>query len=165
MSHEIIHVIPDTPLSVLELFQPTKQGIQEFAAKIINEVEEGRVSALRIKLLCKTLAEIADKIDRGTTSNQRNEADAFGEKPFMFQGAELHNTATYTSYDYSACGDRVRDNLAKIVGHAAEQLKQREELLKKITTTQTMVDDETGEVYTVNPPKKNQTFGVKVYLK
>ena len=156
---------PDTALSVLEQFEPTKQWIISFASKVINDVANGRVDVLRVKLLCKTLEEIADKINTGTKEYQRTEAAKYGDKPFMFSGAEFHLTSVKTEYDYQSCSDVVYDRLIKVKKNLDEQIKERQEFLKTIKDHQTLVDEATGEVYTVYGPGKKQTEGVKISIK
>lgn len=161
---EINHA-PDTAMSVLELFNPSKEGIISFSSKVIKDVEDGNVDPLRVRLICKTLTEIADAIDKGTKANQASEAAKFGDKPFMFHGAELHHTATYTSYDYRHCNDRVYEKLKEANDLSTAKLKDRETLLKALKEKQTMVDEDSGEVYVILPPIKSQTMGLKVSIK
>lgn len=158
-------MLPDTPMSVLELFSTSKEGIDTFARRIVDEVKEGRVDALRVKLLCKTLEKIIDKIDSATKDDQLKEAGKYGDKPFEFYGAELHLTSVKTDYDYTVCNDPVYYRLTEIQKKATEQIKERQEFLKAIKTPQNFVDDETGEVYEIKPPLKKQVDGVKVTIK
>jgi len=161
----IYHVLPDSPISVLEMFGTSKQQINLFASKVINEVEAGNIDPLKVKVLCKTLSEIADKIDKGTKDNQKTAAALYGEKPFEFMGAELHLTSTYTAYDYSNCGDSVWNDYDKTIRDASFHKKQQEDFLKTLKAPIQVLNDETGEVETLFPPVKSVTDGVKVTIK
>ena len=158
-------ILPNSPIGVLEQFSTSKQGIALFASKVINEVEGGNLDPLKVKLWCKTLEEIADKIDKGTKENQKTEAAKYGERPFMFAGAELHYTPTYTAYDYSACGDPEWQMLTDHMESIKAKLKQREEWLKTMGGPETIVNQVTGEIVTIYPPIKKSTMGIKVSIK
>jgi hypothetical protein len=165
MSHEVYHVMPDSPVSVLEMFGTSKEQIKSFSDKVVTEVVNGNIDPLRVKVLCKTLEQIAENIDKGTKSNQVSEAAKYGDKPFAFMGAELHHTATYTSYDFSTCGDPQWESLDAELKSLQERKKAREEFLKTVSTGLTVVDDLTGEMVTLSPPSKKQSMGVKVTIK
>ena len=166
MENEIVyHAVPDTALGVLEMFNPTKEGIISFSAKVINDVENGKVDPLRVQLLCKTLEEISDKIKNGIKDNLKTAAAKYGDKPFMFAGAEFHLTSTYTKYDYSECGDPAWEEWSFDESSAKRKREDRETFLKSLKEPITMVDDRTGELCTVRPPVKKQTEGVKISIK
>jgi hypothetical protein len=161
----VYHVMPDTAMSVLEMFQPTKEGIALFAARVINDVEDGKVDPLHVQLLCKTLEEISDKIKAGIKENLKTEAAKYGEKPFMFQGAEFHLTHTKTEYDFSVCGDPQWEAFDQQEQSCAHQRKERETFLKALKEPMDMLDSLSGEIVTLRPPVKKQYDGVKVSIK
>ncbi len=155
---------PDTAISVLELFSTTKEGIISFSSKVINDVEDGKVSALRVKLLSKVLKDVAEKIDEGTREKQAKEALQYGDKPFGYFGSEMHFTATKTEYNYSNCNDPIYKELEHQMKEPDEKLKERQKFLKAIKDSQTIVTGD-GEVVTVYPPIKRQWDGVKTTIK
>lgn len=59
-------------------------------------------------------------------------------------------------YDFKKCNDPVYESLK-------DGLKEREEMLKKLTIPTEVPDEETGEVYLLNPPIKKQ--GVSVVMR
>ncbi len=162
---EIIHVIPDSPTSVLELFQPSKEGIVSFSSQVISAVEDGRVDPLRVRILCKAMTEIADKIDKGTKDNQAREAEKNGERPFIMAGCELQYAPVKTEYDFSRCNDAVLNRLLILEEEIAKQVKQRKDWLRTMAGQEVLVDEATGEQYTAYPPIKRTTMGVKVSIK
>ena len=156
---------PDNVLSVLDLFQTSKDGITLFASKVINEVEAGNIDPLKVKLYCKTLEAIAEKIDKGTIDYQKTAASKYGEKPFMFAGAELHLTSVFTQYDYSSCGYSDWNKFTKEITDLKEKLKDCEAFLRSLRGPLEVLNNETGEVEIVSPPTKKVTEGVKVSIK
>jgi hypothetical protein len=154
---------PDNVISVLDLFQTSKEGINLFASKVINEVEDGRIDPLKVKLYCKTLEAIADKIDKGTREAQITAAAKYGDKPFMFSGAEVHLTSTFTSYDYSGYSEWNKFN--KEITDLKEKMKECEVFLRALRGPIEVLNSETGEVEIIMPPAKSITEGVKVSIK
>lgn len=164
-NQQIYHVLPDTPISVLRMFETSAQGINSFAAKIINDVHDGKTDALEVKVLCSTLEKLVDKIHQGTKEHQANEAFKYGEKPFLFRGAELHYTSVKTEYDYTQCNDTVWLELQNQMTELKAKIKQREEWLRTMAGAETVLDKSTGEVVTIYPPIKKTTMGVKCTIK
>lgn len=155
---------PDTSISVLELFSTSKEGIISFSSKVINDVEDGKVSALRVKLLSKVLKEVAEKIDEGTKEKQLKEALLYGDKPFDYFGSEMHATATKTVYNYSNCNDPIYKELEQQAKELNDKIDERQKFLKAIKDSQTIITNE-GEIVTVYPPIKRQWDGVKTTIK
>jgi hypothetical protein len=160
-----LEVMPNTAMSVIELFNPTKDGITAFVKQVVTEVKNGNVSALRLKLLCKTMESISEKIDKETRQEQINEASSYGDKPFDFHGAEIHLTSVKTEYDYAHCGDPEFETIDSKIKELTKQRKEREEFLKRLTKSELIVDQNSGELVTIKPPVKKQTDGVKVTIK
>lgn len=165
MEQQVYHVLPDSPVSVLELFSTSKEGITLFASRVINEVEAGNVDPLRVQIFCKTLEEISSKIKEGIKSNVNTEAAKYGEKPFNHAGAELHLTSTYTAYDYTACNDQKWLDLREGEDNVAKARKEREAFLRALKEPLEVLNPETGEVDILRPPVKKVTEGVKVTIK
>jgi hypothetical protein len=161
----IVIQTPNHPIDVLELFDTSKEKIKLFSDLVIDEVKEGRIDPLKVKALCKSMEAVTEIIDKNTREEQAKEAAKFGDKPFNNYGCEMHLTATKTDYDYESCTDVVYDRLVKLKKNLEEQIKQRQEFLKNIRGSQTLVDDATGEVYNATAPFKKQTIGVKVSIK
>ncbi len=152
-----------TAISVLELFTPTKEGCANFAAKIINDIEDGKINPLNVKLLCKTMEEISEKINEGTKEHQKREAAKYGDKPFAYFGSEMHFTATKTEYDYTMCNDPELSDMQKELKALQDRVKARQEFLKKIQDEEVVVIH--GEAVTLYAPSKRQWHGVKTTLK
>jgi len=165
MEDQAVYLVPDSPISVLEMFGTSKQQINLFASKVINEVEAGNIDPLKVKVLCKTLSEIADKIDKGTKDNQKTAASLYGEKPFEFMGAELHLTSVHTAYDYSACNYSEWNKFTKEITDLKEKLKECENFLRGLRRPIELLNNETGEIEIVYPPAKNVTEGLKVTIR
>jgi acyl-CoA reductase-like NAD-dependent aldehyde dehydrogenase len=165
MKNETTLIMPDTPSSVLALFGTSKAQIESFVTGVIREVENGNADALKVEVYAKTLEEIAKKLREQNKEFAKTEAAKYGEKPFEFSGAELQFAPTYTSYDYSKCGDLIYDDLVVNQKSYTQLVKEREEFLKKVKEPFRVVNESTGETFVVNPPVKKVSMGVKVTIK
>jgi len=165
MENNVYHVLPDSPVSVLELFSTSKEGIVLFASKVINEVEAGNADPLRVQIFCKTLEAVAEKIKEGIKDNAKREAAKYGDKPFMHAGAELHLTSTYTAYEYGGCGDPQWEQADQQVQSATNTRKEREAFLRALGEPIDVLNSDSGEVNIIRPPVKKVTEGVRVTIK
>lgn len=160
-----METLPDTPYGVLQQFSTSKESIIRFSDDIIEGVKEGRLDPLEVKAICKTMEIISEKINEATKSNQKTEAEKFGDKPFMNYGFEMHYTSVKTDYDYEVCNDAVYDRLAKQKIALDELIKQRQAWLKMMNGPEVLVDTDSGEQYTAYPPMKKTAMGVKLTIK
>jgi hypothetical protein len=93
-------------------------------------------------------------------------------------GAKLTVMAVHTSYDFSACGDPVYDNLSEIKKRVDEAIKEREKYLKAafpesnslygsanptiiVDKLWTLTEADCGEEVTLMRPIKYQKRGIK----
>ncbi len=67
--------------------------------------------------------------------------------------------------DFTVCNDSDWNYTNDRIKLLTDKRKQREEFLKSLTDTITIVNDQTGEMETIGPPLKKQVMGLKVTLK
>jgi len=158
-------IMPDSPSSVLQLMNANKKALEKFANSIIQDVKEGRENPLEIQLLIKKYEFVLNEIKENIKVNVNTEVSKYGEKEFEYGGAKCHYTPTATSYDFEACGDPDWEQYNVDVITATGNKKGREEFLKALKEPITMVHHITGELVTVMPPNKKQSYGLKVTLK
>jgi hypothetical protein len=161
----MIPIIPDTPSSVLQLLNADKSALEKFANTIIQDVKEGRENPLEIQLLIKKYEYVLNEIKENIKVNVTTETAKYGDKEFEYSGAKCHYTPTATSYDFSVCNDSQWNALQIESIMNRKKMVEREAFLKSLTDTITIINDETGEMETISPPQKKQTYGLKVTLK
>lgn len=151
-------------ISVIKLLPESKEQISAFSSQILNELESGNISALDVLLNIKgfenVLKDIKDKLDELAL----NEASKY-EKTFNYRNAELQIKEAGTKWDYSNCGDIKLNFILKNEESIANQKKERENFLKSLKESMTIIDDQSGEVYEVFPPSKSSKTIVSVKLK
>ncbi len=161
----MIPIIPDTPSSVLQLLNADKSALEKFANTIIQDVKEGHENPLEIQLLIKKYEFVLNEIKENIKVNVNTETAKYGDKEFEYGGAKCHYTPVKTEYDFLHTGDSQWELLNAQVKHFTEKRKTREDFLKSLTDTITIVNEETGEMETISPPQKKQLYGLKVTLK
>ena len=161
----MLPILPDSPSSVLQLLNADKKALNQFAQRIITDVQGGYENPLEIHVLLKKYDYVLEEIKKGIKENLITEVAKYGDKPFEYAGAEVHHTPTATSYDFDHCGDTEWETLDSEVKALTDKRKKREEFLKAISQPVTIVNELTGEMETISAPIKKQAMGVKVTLK
>lgn len=166
--------------SILSLFETTKEQRQDFISRVVQSVENGEVDPLKVHLQIKCMEKIIEGIT--STDEKKNKeaaplakrykaalveaAEKFGAKEFEFMNAKIKIGETGTKYDYSKCGDPELAQWTAEQTALAEKIKTRQELLQKAPVKgMTLVNEETGETYTVYPPSKSSSTSLIVTLK
>jgi hypothetical protein len=158
-------ILPDSPSSVMQLFDADKQALIAFAANIVNSVIDGNENPLKVQVLVKKQEFVLEKIKEGIKESLKTEAAKYGEKEFDYAGTKCHYTPTATSYDFEACGDQELVRLQLEFEKVKAKLDQRKEWLKTMGGPEHLVDTFSGEMITVYPPIKKSSMGIKVSLK
>jgi hypothetical protein len=157
--------LPSSAMGVLHLLATTKDEIQRFSIQIINQVKAGELSALEVKAHLKAMEQIIELVDKNTRKEQMTEAGRYAETKFNLYGCEIQKAEVGTKYDYLSAGDHTYERLLYESEQANKKLKEREEFLRTLTEHFTTIDEETGEVYTINKPLKKSTEGLKFSIK
>jgi len=160
---EEIMEMADTPMSVLELFSTSKDSIKLFGDGIIDRVKEGHADPLRVAALTRSMEAIAKYVNDNLKDNQKNEAQKYGDKPFMLHGCEMHYTSVKSEYDYASSNDPIWNSLNEKITQLQIELKQRQEWLKTMGKSEDIRHDD--ELVTIYPPIKKTTMGLKVSIK
>lgn len=166
--------------SILSLFETNKEQRQDFISRVVQSVESGEVDPLRIHLQLKCVEKIIEGIT--STDEKKNKdaaplakrfklavleaAEKYGAKEFEFMNAKVKIGETGTKYDYSQCNDPELAEWTAQQTLLAEKIKARQELLQKTPLKgMSILNEETGETYTVFPPSKSSSTNVIVTLK
>lgn len=166
--------------SILSLFETSKEQRQDFISRVVMSVEAGEVDPLKVHLQIKCMEKIIEGIT--STDEKKNKesaplakryrkalleaAEKYGAKEFEFMNSKIKIGETGTKYDYSLCGDPELIEWTAKQNELAEKIKARQELLQNTPVKGvTLVNEETGETYTVYPPSKSSSTSIIVTLK
>lgn len=155
-----------TSVSILAIFQTTKEQRESFVKDLIERIENGKVNPLNVHIQLKSIEDIQARLTDAkkhpeTSAKYRSallEAAAPYGKKFEYMGAKIEQKEVGVKYDYSQCADPVLYRLEAEADAAAKALKQRQDMLKTLPLSgTTMVDEVTGEAFTAYPPSKSST--------
>lgn len=156
-----------TTTSILKLFQTTKEERQSFALDLIEKLNSGFVDPLEVHLQVKCMEELVKSL----TSNQEykelvlNSAEKNG-KSFQFHNAKVEIKEVGVKYDFSKCNDPILTELNEKITQLSKELKDRETMLKTVQSSGlTILNEDTGETFTVYPPSKSSSTSVAITLK
>jgi hypothetical protein len=157
--------LPSTAYGVMRLLPDTKTGVQTFSNQLIQAVRNGEVNPLQVKAMFKVMVMVGEIVNEATKANQLTEAEKYPEKKFNAFGFEIEKSENGTKYDYLSCGDPIYEQRHAIAESAKAHLDERAQFLKALKEPLTVIDDESGEVATIQPPIKKSTTGLKFSLK
>lgn len=156
---------PNSPTSLLHLNPSSAQQIEFFATSIINEVKDGNESPLRVLIQLRAMEKASKQILEGIKDNILTESDKYPGTSWEMWGNRLEKSEVGVKYDYSLSKDTVWERLNTDLDTADVKLKERETFLKTIREPMTVVDELTGEIVKIFPPKKTSTTSLKVFIK
>lgn len=136
----------------------SKEEQAVLSSAMINSVLDGEIDPIKAVVQAKSLVETLTLFlkDKGVNDLVIREVDKYGKQTSK-DGATIAIKEVGSKWDYSECGDPIYNRLSSQKADIEEKLKEREALLKSTREPRTEVDEETGEVYTVNPPSKSST--------
>lgn len=145
---------------------PSKEKALEIVNRLVNGVNDGSIAPLQLLVKLKFCEQIIDATLEQIRTACIDEASKYqkGEDIRML-GAELKVKEAGVKYDFSGCNDPIYTSYETIINTNKELLKSRSTLLKSIKTKTTIVDEETGETFELNPPSKKSTTVVEVRIK
>ena len=136
------------------------------SSAMINSVLDGEIDAIKAVVQAKSLLETLTLFlkDKGVNDLVLREVEKYGKQTSK-DGATIAIKEVGSKWDYSECGDTIYNSLSVKKAEIEEKLKEREAILKATKEQRTEVDEETGEVYTVNPPSKSSTTSYAITFK
>lgn len=154
----------ETAISTLKNLPETKQQIDVFASQLENALNNGQIVPTDLLRFQKAMEKVFEKIKPTLTECAISEVEHY-EKNAIIKGSEFSIVEAGTKYDFSGCNDLEYKSLEFTLEKAKEALKQREMFLKAIKEPLQVIDESSGEVFTIYPPKKTSTTTVKVTFK
>ena len=144
----------------------SKEEQAVLSSAMINSVLDGEIDPIKAVVQAKSLVETLTLFlkDKGVNDLVLREVEKYGKQTSK-DGATIAIKEVGSKWDYSECGDPIYNRLSSQKAEIEEKLKEREALLKATREPRTEVDEETGEVYTVNPPSKSSTTSYSITFK
>lgn len=147
-------------LSQKKLLDATKSDIKELAQLKVNDILDGHADVFDEMCYVVKGLEYFTLLDK-------NLRPYLYEKQLQKQsrfGITLEPAQLGTKYDYSVCQDPKLDELNTILAKAKKDVDDRQNFLKAINVSATLIDEVTGEINKVYAPIKTATSGYKLTL-
>ncbi len=145
---------------------PSKAKMDEIVTRLVVGVQQGSIDPLQLLVKLKFAQSIIGDVIESIQPNCVDEASKYHKgEDIKLLGAELKVKEAGTKYDYSGCGDIEYNQYEMKEKENAEAKKGRANFLKSLKKSETLVDDLTGEIYTIHPPIKKSSTIVQVTIK
>jgi hypothetical protein len=108
---------------------PTKTEVANQAGKLIEQVKEGEVEAMRVYAMMTALEKVASDVKKGILENVLTEHERYGEKTTTVFGATYERCEVGAKYDYSE--DKEWLMLGENIKAIRTEQKSRELILKE----------------------------------
>ena len=136
----------ETAVQQFNTLPTTPQQVEAFAEKLRTELNSGIFNPLDLLVAKKAIDSVFEIIKDDLKTNVETEASKWAEKSFSYHGVTI-TKGSKSTYDYSVCKHPEYDRLTK-------RIKELEAYLKTLSKSTPMLDEETGELITINPPLK-----------
>jgi hypothetical protein len=133
--------------------------IEEFAMRIVEDITEGREYALDIFVATKRWQRTIEVILKNIEEYVVRDAEREGKR-FTHKGVHLEMRELGTRWFYDKCNDPVITSIMAEKEVISNKEKERQAFLKTLKGKTALLDEETGEVYNVIPPRKESKTGV-----
>lgn len=143
----------------------TKEDITNTAAVLLEQLDNGSVNPLGLLARFKAVEKLHEAIKPVLTDLAVREASKHKEKEIALFGAVFKLGEFGTKYSYELCGDPVLKELEEKAKEATEALKARQDFLKGIKGSETIVIPDTAEIVTVYAPVKTSVTSVSCSIK
>jgi len=147
-----------------DFFILSKEEITSYATDQAELVSGGALNSLQSLIRVKKIEhflKIYESIVRPIAEDQHH---FDGKNKYREFYTEITSKEIGSKYDYSECNDQVLNKLLEKQTELNEEIKKRQEFLKKLPNNFTLVDEETGEVSVIKPPVKSGRIGLNIQL-
>lgn len=139
--------------------------VKEAADHLIKGVNDGLINPLELLTKLRATEKVIKEVLEGTKDAMIDEAAKFGREQILVNGCEMKVQEAGVKYNYEGCNHPRWEELNQKKESIAAELKEIEAILKANKSSWEFVDTETGETFTIHPPKKTSTTVVVCKLK
>lgn len=153
----------------MEALQLIKDNVRisEYAAQGVDAIIGGEADPLIAYVNLSKYAKICDTILKNPDVRELalNELEKYSKDQRTFGDCQADIVETGVKYDYSGCNDAEYDEILAFEAEIQKRKKERENFLKSIKDSETILDEKTGVVTRIFPPAKLSTTSIKLTFK
>lgn len=138
---------------------PNQESIKEISNNFINPIINGDIQIEKGILILRAVKKAIEDAEEKLYDDVVNAISKYGKEGASIHGAKINIKEVGVKYDFDNCADVIWNDLNNQIKELTEKRKEREAFLKTLTKQTTLVDDTTGEIYTINPAIRKSTTG------
>lgn len=139
-------------------WSPTTKTIGELATQLTKAVEDGSIAVEKQVVRLRAFQQAIETALEQLKPELLDELGKYGKgEKCTSLGATLELREAGVKYDYANCNDPILGALLVEKDSIDKQVKDRQELLRKLKDMILVPDPETGEICNVYPPVKKST--------
>lgn len=127
-----------------------------------KDIEEGYINLLEVYLENKSAIDFLTDYNKSIKKEVINDFDRYCEKQVLINGRKVSTKETGVKYDFSKCNYPELETYEVSIKKDTDYLNKLKEFVKKLNKPIDVLDEETGEVYTVKPPLKTSTTTIAI---
>lgn len=136
---------------------------KEYMTTEIKEIMDEKKEALPVLIRLRELLKLIDKWTAEIDPIAIDEAHKHG-KSFKMHGAKVEVREVGTKWYYDKTGDSVLARIVDEKSKVSEKEKERQQFLKTLKDPMQVLDEETGELITIYPARKESKTGLVVTI-
>ena len=157
----------NTEIKGLTGFPTTKTGIKSYAEAALNEILDGFVNPLEIKVRLTAMKAVIDEIEKSEEYKSAILAEA--GKYQKDELKDLYNASIQikeqgVKYEYTACNHPQYNALTAKIEALTAKRKSFEKYLQTVDCETEYIYPKTGEICLINPPVKTSTTGITITI-
>jgi hypothetical protein len=138
---------------------PNSASIQEISNNFINPIINGDIQIEKGILILRAIKKAIEDAEEKLYDDVVDAVSKYGKEGASINGAKITIKEVGVKYDFDNCQDVIWNDLTSAIKELTDKRKEREAFLKTLTKMFTYVDDETGEIITINPAIRKSTTG------
>lgn len=149
-------------LELQDFINADKQRIKNIANNVAIQIQDGNYDGIDALIFIKKGSELFKELDAKVRPLVEGRPIGVDFQRF---GVKITEGMTGVKYDFDACEDLEYQQLNEIFEAAKDALEERKNFLKSVTKPLELVNTDTGETYTINPPVKSGKMGFTLTIK
>lgn len=141
-----------TEIDLTNIINLDRSGMSALISDKIEQLSEGWIDEEQLFVYAKKLETFSELLVNAV--KDKVDPTKF-PKDHIVRGVKLESRMVGVKTDYSGCNYDPYEMASAALSSAKSQLKVHEDFLKSLTKPMTLVDEDSGEVVTVNPPVKS----------
>jgi hypothetical protein len=141
----------------------TGDQILEFQNEILDSVTNGFEDPLFLLVKLKAMSKALDGAIDSIQEHALSEAQKHG-KSFAIYGAKVEVKEMGTKWYFDKTGDPIIARIAEQKDQIGKAEKDRQSFLKTLKEKTSFLDEESGEVFTVYPARKESKTGIAISI-